>query len=562
MGTLQRIPYLQLQQHYRTSLWLAILLCFLHSAATTEATIFVPGEPEELFAAADAAILGQVEGIESVTNEEGTFTNVTIAVERALGAYSNSRVVLVEPGGETAVQRRWVFGSPTFHLGERVLVFVDHSARGFARSLYLGLGKFRIVRSREGEQYAVQNLTEAVVWDAQRRRSQRSFSRTYRLEALLRRLEMQHTRRPRTARKLSSTPMRGTSSRPRFAFSGPAAARWFAPDRGEPITVGIDPTGDLRIGPHNSIAAARDALQAWSNVACTAVRFLAEEEVVPAPFAACDGKTQILFNDPFEDIADPVNCVGVLGIGGICGASALPQSFSGSQFFEISEGDVIIANGFADCPFWNIPGLAEVLTHEVGHALGLAHSSDDPEERDRLRSEATMYYRAHFDYRGAALRDDDRAAICALYPAPSETTLSFDRAALVFDGREAPPRHRLLVEGTFRVADPAWQLATDAFFLTVRDGARTLVYAGIAPQDWLRSTRNNRFRWRARSAVGVTAIDLVQRDAQTYDFILLSRSATIQPSATGSLTVSMALGENSTTTPLSLRPGARLLRFP
>lgn len=549
------------QPRFRTLRW-AVFLCMVWSIGPSHATTFVPGEPEELFAAADAVIVGRVEAIESVTNDEGTFTNITVNVELALGADTPQQLVLVEPGGDTAAQRRWVFGLPTFYLGERVLVFVDRSRRGFARSLYLALGKFRIVRGKNGQDYAVQNLVEGAAWSPKQRRMQRSFSRTYRLETLLERLGKLQRRRPRAARKLTSAPVRGPWVRPRFAFSGPAAARWFAPDSGQPLAFRIDPAGDAAIGPHNSIQAAKDAFQAWSNVACTALRFQVEEGVEPSPFAHCDGKSQVVFNDPFDDIGDPVNCVGVLGVGGVCGASGEARSFSGSSFFEISEGDVVIANGFAGCPFWNIPGLAEVLTHEVGHALGLAHSSDDPEERDPLRFDATMYFRAHFDYRGAALREDDRAAICSLYPTESETTVSFERAALVFDAREKPARHRLLLEGTFRVADPAWQLGTDAFFLAVRDGARTLVYAGISPRDWLRNARNNRYRWRARTAVGVTVVDVVQRDPQTYDFTLLARGDAVQPSATGSLTVSVTLGEASATTALPLRPGARLLRFP
>src|SRR6185369_8400045 len=50
---------------------------------------------------------------------------------------------------------------------------------------------------------------------------------------------------------------------------------------------------------------------------------------------------------------------------------------------------------------------SEVLTHELGHAIGLAHSTDPT---------ATMYAYAHFDGRGASLTPDDVAGVTFIYP--------------------------------------------------------------------------------------------------------------------------------------------------
>src|SRR5262249_59628415 len=56
--------------------------------------------------------------------------------------------------------------------------------------------------------------------------------------------------------------------------------------------------------------------------------------------------------------------------------------------------------------------LPEVATHELGHARGLGRSTNP---------DATRYAFAHFDGRGAALRDDDRAGVVFGYPAPTLT---------------------------------------------------------------------------------------------------------------------------------------------
>jgi hypothetical protein len=51
--------------------------------------------------------------------------------------------------------------------------------------------------------------------------------------------------------------------------------------------------------------------------------------------------------------------------------------------------------------------MAEVATHELGHVLGLNHSADGT---------ATMAAFAHFDGRGASLKNDDLAGLAMIYP--------------------------------------------------------------------------------------------------------------------------------------------------
>src|SRR5262249_50841443 len=67
-------------------------------------------------------------------------------------------------------------------------------------------------------------------------------------------------------------------------------------------------------------------------------------------------------------------------------------------------------NPYALCNFTNRCQLQEVLTHEMGHALGLGHSSD---------SSATMYAYVHFDNRCASITPDDVQGITTIYPGSS-----------------------------------------------------------------------------------------------------------------------------------------------
>jgi len=76
---------------------------------------------------------------------------------------------------------------------------------------------------------------------------------------------------------------------------------------------------------------------------------------------------------------------------------------------------VVVADGWNGCGFYeSSANFAEVMTHELGHVLGLGHSSDPT---------ATMYARAHFDGRGASLRADDMAGLRFIYPGSGPGTV-------------------------------------------------------------------------------------------------------------------------------------------
>ena len=151
------------------------------------------------------------------------------------------------------------------------------------------------------------------------------------------------------------------------------------------------------------------ALGAWTNVASASIALGAGPATVPARSVAggiCDGVNTIQFDDPFGEVNDMVGCSGVLAIGGFC-SSGEQRTFNGTTMRRIVEGDVTVNNRVGSC--FGATNTAEILTHEIGHAIGLAHPSQNFNEPNPVLKDATMFFVAHFDGRGASVHADDVA---------------------------------------------------------------------------------------------------------------------------------------------------------
>ena len=395
----------------------ALLAAIASLAQPARATTVVPMRTRDLVQASVGAVRGQVTAIASATDPStgAIDTYVTLAVDEVLfGPLSGGALTLREPGGQVGLREEWTFGSPTYRVGERVLVFLTPNPDGSLRTTAMAMGKFTL-RDAFGGARAVRDLGREVLTLDPATGAPRAPVKVDRPLAALRTAIRDVADIAATApRRLHAQPnMAGLrlESRPAFILLQPQS-RWFEPDDNLPVGFRIDVTGDATLGTAVSREAVQAGMAAWTALPNSPLSLIDAGDDQPAPFAGCPDGNRIVFNDPFGELTDPRNCRGTVAIGGFCNTGET-RVVNGTTFKRIITGKVTFNDGWGDCPVWTPCNLAEIATHELGHTVGLGHSAD---------TTATMAAMAHFDGRCATVEADDEAGIDAVYPIPPPPT--------------------------------------------------------------------------------------------------------------------------------------------
>jgi hypothetical protein len=199
-------------------------------------------------------------------------------------------------------------------------------------------------------------------------------------------------------------------------------ARWLAPDRGEPIPVIVDATVlPPGIDEAEWRTALGNAFAAWTAASGVTFQIEAVQDFGQSPdlITVEDEKIRIQLHDTWG----AVNGSGVVGFGGRMWNSVHGEfnvtggaggQVAGVEFHKAVRGHVIIDH---TAPLMQNPkSLEEVLCHELGHVLGLNHSSNTASEPDAVKREAIMFFLAHADGRGAQLGTYDGPMIRKAHP--------------------------------------------------------------------------------------------------------------------------------------------------
>jgi hypothetical protein len=400
------------------------------SAIAFAAALFVAGalHATTIVPLADAALVDRATLIVDVTVEsrlpvvhERPATAWLVAIDRVLkGRADASHVVVRVPGGEgpDGMSLR-IYGTPALAPGVRALLFLSPRADGTYALQQFPQGAFLAGRGH-GRSLAFRDFSEVKVLGFGRagaREPLRDLERfTHWIEDRVEGIQRTPDYVVRPARSEIQSLQQQFTLLERDGIN----MRWFAFDTGgsAPWRSHTTPMPNLAGGGVNEL---QRALGAWTNEPTTPVRLAyAGTSSATGGLDTYDFQNVVLWTDPNNEIEGVFDCGagGTIALGGPWFDTSATRPFDGKLYYPIVNGDIIFQDGI-DCKRFSSPSFSkfieEVAAHELGHTLGLGHSSERPGEPNATLREALMYFRAHDDGRGARLNEDDVAALQTLY---------------------------------------------------------------------------------------------------------------------------------------------------
>ncbi len=316
-----------------------LIVSFLAAATSLQAATYIVPTDRDLVMRSEAIVIATaVTSHSEITRDGCVVTIATLAVDEVFkGDFGNQRTIdLVEAGGAVGNRVTFISGSPRYAAGKQYLVFLRRTPDGWA-TYGFGLGQFQYSVDPSGDQVLTRGIGEAISgWDEIGNAS--------------------HVERVRDA--IAFEAFVKTLS----AKSGaPARSDYFLQsDQTLRVASGFAPKPDAAVpGGLDGVSAISAATSNWNGAgAGVNYRLGVANPNATGGLSTLDHITAVLFNDP-ANLLPP----------GVAAAGGVSDVTSGST----SEVDVVVGKNFS----MSQSTFNAVMTHELGHTLGLRHSDQD-----------------------------------------------------------------------------------------------------------------------------------------------------------------------------------------
>jgi hypothetical protein len=400
----------------------ALIAVGLGVVAPAEATSILYRTDGELVAISDRVVHGRVVASRSeiAANGQSIRTITTLAVLEDLTGVSEATIDILELGGRAAGRTMWVAGGARFIEGQEVLVCLERRG-GRLRSVAMAFSAFSVQPGPDGAARLHRFSTDAdVVGAPVEPTGSRTLSEFRQLVSAIKgttgvKLPAPAMPKPGPGGS-SSRSATGTPIGDAFTLLGDGV-RWQEVDTGAPVLWyrNADTPSPLLSG--NVDAEIQTALTAWTAPAASSISLSSGGTRRPGGRDVFCSDVNlsvglISFEDPTNELPS-----GVLAVGGGC--SAGPIVVVNGRPFESFTHAFAIMNSAAELGtnYRTPPNFTRVVTHEIGHGVGLGHVCEGTActtaQRVNLMFPSCCYADMPIP---PAIGPDDLAGIVFIYP--------------------------------------------------------------------------------------------------------------------------------------------------